>query len=382
MVSEARLITQPSLRAPRRKPPDLHELPVDPIESAQAAGLRYVHDTGPGIRRKRAGEDFVYIGLDGKPIRDKREIERIKALGIPPAYTDVWICPYANGHLQATGRDAKGRKQYRYHDRWREVRDGTKYGRMVAFSEALPKIRSRVRHDLARHGMPREKLLATVTRLLETTMIRVGNEEYARANQSFGLTTLQDGHVEVDGGTVHFHFRGKSGKVHNIDLADRRLAGIVRRCQELPGQELFEYVGAHGEVHPISSSDVNCYLRETAGEDFTAKDFRTWAGTVLAALALVGFEPAQSDAQAKKNIALAIKHVSERLGNTPAVCRKCYVHPEILRAYLDNTLIEALGELPDSPIGSASEGLSGEESAVAALLRRTLQNQSTCLPGA
>lgn len=357
------------------EPPDLSH---DPIASAEAAGLRYVHDTGPGIRRERKGDGFVYIGIDGKPIRDEKTLLRIKALGIPPAYTDVWICPYANGHLQATGRDAKGRKQYRYHDRWREVRDGTKYGRMVAFAEALPRIRLRVKHDLSLHGMPREKLLGTITRLLETTMIRVGNEEYARSNHSFGLTTLHGEHVEVVGGTVHFHFRGKSGKFHNIDLKDRRLAGIVRRCQELPGQELFEYVGVDGTVHSISSSDVNAYLREVAGEDFTAKDFRTWSGTVLAALALAGLDPAQSETQAKKNITLAIKHVSERLGNTPAVCRKCYVHPDVLQVYLEGTLKEMLGVMESNPANPPVDGLSAEESAVAALLRSRFIGQPSC----
>ncbi|HEY0607595.1 MAG TPA: hypothetical protein VGD58_32060, partial [Herpetosiphonaceae bacterium] len=229
---------------------------TDPVQSAKAAGLRYVSDEMPGIRRKRAGKNFSYIGLDGKPIRDPEELQRIKSLGIPPAYTDVWICPLPNGHIQATGRDAKGRKQYRYHPRWREVRDETKYGRMLAFGQALPQIRERVEQDLTLPGLPREKVLATVVRLLGTTLIRVGNDEYAKQNKSFGLTTMRDRHVEINGATVKFRFRGKSGKNHSIALTDRRLARIVKRCRDIPGYELFQYIDDNDERQTIDSADV------------------------------------------------------------------------------------------------------------------------------
>src|SRR5919107_4252189 len=262
------------------------EVISDPIESAQAAGLRYVSDTQPGIRRKKAGKGFTYGGTDGKLIRDEKELARIRSLAIPPAYTDVWICPSPQGHIQATGRDARGRKQYRYHPKWREVRDETKFGRMLAFSEALPKIRARLEQDLSRPGLPREKGLATVVRLLECTCIRVGNDEYAKANRSFGLTTLQDRHVEISGSNLRFEFRGKSGKVHKVDLNDRRLARIVRRCQALPGEDLFQYIDDDGVRQTIGSGDVNDYIREISGQEFTAKDFRTWSGTLLAVAAL------------------------------------------------------------------------------------------------
>ncbi len=258
------------------------EIVSDPVESAQAAGLRYVSDTQPGIRRKRAGKGFVYVGTDGKTIRDAKELARIRSLAIPPAYTDVWICPSPNGHIQATGRDARGRKQYRYHPKWREVRDETKFGRMLAFSEALPKIRARLERDLSLPGLPREKVLATVVRLLECTCIRVGNDEYAKSNRSFGLTTLQDRHVEISGSNLRFEFRGKSGKMHKVDLNDRRLARIVQRCQDLPGEDLFQYLDDDGVRQTIGSGDVNDYIREISGQEFTAKDFRTWAGTLLA----------------------------------------------------------------------------------------------------
>src|SRR2546423_1625725 len=275
---------------------------LDPVIVAKAAGLRYVSDASPGIRRKRAGKNFSYIGLDGKPIHDQDELHRIRSLGIPPAWTDVWICPQPNGHIQATGRDAKGRKQYRYHPRWRAVRDETKYSRLIAFGEALPTIRARVEHDLGLPGLPREKVLATVVRLLETTLIRVGNEEYARQNRSYGLTTLRNRHVDVRGTELRFHFRGKSGKEHEVALHDRRLARVMRRLQELPGQELFQYVDEDGTRASIDSDDVNAYLREIAGEDFSAKDFRTWAGTVLCAVALRELDAASGEVEAKRNV--------------------------------------------------------------------------------
>jgi DNA topoisomerase-1 len=306
----------------------------DPSESAQAAGLRYVRDTMPGIRRRKAGKGFSYAGPDGQRIRDENILRRIRSLAIPPAYTDVWICPLANGHLQAVGRDARGRKQYRYHPKWRETRDETKFGRMLAFSEALPVIRGRVERDLARPGLPREKVLATVVRLLEVTGIRVGNDEYARTNRSFGLTTLLNDHVEVSGSTMRFKFRGKSGKIHTASLNDRRLARIVQRCQALPGEDLFQYVDGDGVEQTVGSGDVNGYLREITGEDFTAKDFRTWAGTTLALAALQEIGAAPDEREAKSAILKAIDRVAEQLNNTRTVCRKYYVHPMVFERYL------------------------------------------------
>ncbi len=351
--------------------------PSDPVDAARAAGLHHVTDLAPGIRRKRAGRGWSFIAVDGAPIHDREELRRVKALAIPPAYTDVWICADPRGHLQATGRDAKGRKQYRYHSRWREIRDETKYGRMIDFGEALPAIRQRVDRNLAQRGLPREKLLATVVRLLETTLIRVGNEEYARVNESFGLTTLRDNHVDVEGATVRFSFRGKSGKDHGIDIHDRRLARIVKRSQDLPGEELFQYVDESGSQHTIGSADVNAYLREITGQDFTAKDFRTWAGTVLAAHALQEFERVDSEAVAKRNIVAAIERVAERLGNTPAVCRKCYVHPAVVDAYLDGTLAHTLRLRVDAELRHAITDLDPEDAAVLAFLRMRLEREET-----
>jgi DNA topoisomerase-1 len=365
MLTKAQRGTQ---RAERPKPKP--EIITDPVESAKAAGLRYVTDERPGIARKRVGRGFSYVGPDGKPVRDGDELKRIKSLGIPPAWTEVWICPVANGHMQATGRDAKGRKQYRYHPRWREVRDETKYGRMVAFGEALPAIRKRVERDMSLAGLPREKVLATVVRLLDTTLIRVGNEEYARENRSFGLTTMRTRHVDVSGSRLRFEFRGKSGKRHLIELRDRRLAGMVRRLQELPGQELFQYVDDDGERRAIDSQDVNDYLREIAGDEFTAKDFRTWAGTVLAAMALREFEAFDSEAQARKNVVRAIESVAERLGNTTAICRRCYVHPAVLDAYLDGSLPDTLKQQAERGKAGSPQKLRNEEAAVLMFLER------------
>jgi DNA topoisomerase-1 len=348
------------------------EIVLDPIESAKAAGLRYVSDTEPGIRRQRRGDQFLYFDPQGRQISDPNELQRIKSLGIPPAWTDVWICPRANGHLQATGRDAKRRKQYRYHARWREVRDETKYGRVIAFGLALPRIRARVERDLRRPELSRAKVLATVVRLLETTLIRVGNQEYARDNKSYGLTTMRDKHVIVDDRKLTFRFRGKSGKQHKITLNDRRLARIVKRCRDLPGYELFQYVDELGQPQTIDSSDVNDYLREIAGQEFTAKDFRTWAGTVLAAMALQEFEPHTSQTQAKKNIVRAVEHVAERLGNTPSICRKCYVHPAVLDAYLDGSLLDTLEQRAAEELREAEEELGPEEARVLRFLRQRL----------
>ena len=353
------------------------ELGSDPIESAQAAGLRYVSDTQPGIRRKKSGKGFSYLGTDGKTIRDSRELARIRSLAIPPAYTDVWICPSPNGHIQATGRDARGRKQYRYHAKWREVRDETKYGRMLAFSEALPGIRKRVERDLGRAGLPREKVIATVVRLLESTCIRVGNDEYAKANRSYGLTTLQDRHVEISGSKLRFEFRGKSGKTHTVSLNDRRLARIVRRCQALPGEDLFQYVDDEGVRQTIGSGDVNDYIREISGQEFTAKDFRTWAGTLLAVAALTEVGEWSTQRQAKSNVIRAVDRVAEQLNNTRAVCRKYYVHPAVFDAYLAGTMLEAL---QNGTKHSLKSDLNSEEASVVRLLQHVSKSVNGSLP--
>jgi DNA topoisomerase-1 len=334
-------------------------------EHAADAGLRYVSDSTPGLHRLRHGKGFRYVGPDGKTLRDAQQRARIRALAIPPAWCEVWICPLAEGHLQASGRDSKGRKQYRYHARWREVRDEAKFGRMIAFGKSLGVIRERNDQDLARTGLPRERVLATVVRLLETTLIRVGNEEYARRNRSYGLTTMRDSHVEVIGSRLEFHFRGKSGKDHAIGLQDRRLSRIVKRCQDLPGYELFQYLDEAGQRHSIESADVNAYLREVTEQNFTAKDFRTWAGTVLAACALGAMESAASGGRARRNVVCAMEAVASRLGNTPAICRKSYVHPAVVDAYLDGSLAARLRR---RTAAARTDGLRPEEARVLALL--------------
>jgi DNA topoisomerase-1 len=334
---------------------------VSAVESAEMAGLRYVSDRTPGITRRRSGKGFTYLDVDGARIRDRRSLRRIKALVIPPAWSAVWICPLPNGHIQASARDAKGRKQYRYHARWREIRDESKFDRMIAFGEALPALRSRVDQDLAQTALPRSKLLATVVRLLELTLIRVGNEEYVRANESYGLTTLRERHVKVSGSTLRFRFRGKSGKLHEVEVTDRRLAGIVKRCQAIPGHELFQYIDDDGGQQSIGSSDVNAYLRDGTGQDFTAKDFRTWGGTLLAVQALRSSDRGTSEADAKRSVVEAIKRVAKRLGNTPATCRKHYVHPIVIEAFMSGRL----GDLEAPPVGIASE-----ETALLTLLRQ------------
>jgi DNA topoisomerase I len=300
-----------------------------------------------GIRRIGNGKTFRYLSPSGHVLRDAATLNRIRSLAIPPAWKDVWICPSAEGHIQAIGRDARGRKQYRYHPRWREVRDTTKFDRMVTFGKLLPKIRQRVSRDLSHAGLPKEKVLATIVRLLETTLIRIGNEEYTKQNRSFGLTTLRNHHVDVTGAKVSFYFRGKSGKRHAISVEDRHLAKIVRRLRDLPGYEVFQYVDENGETRSVGSTDVNEYLREVSGDDFTAKDFRTWAGTVLAIGALCECTDYKSQKQAKKNIVKTIESVAERLGNTPAVCRKCYIHPAVFDAYTNGAL-SALTPQPGS----------------------------------
>ena len=371
---------------------------ADPVAAARAAGLRHVDDTRPGIRRQATGKKirqgkrfvprFVYLDSQGRRIGDPETEERIRKLAIPPAWTDVWICADPQGHIQATGRDARGRKQYRYHPRWREERDSTKYSRMIAFGQALPSLRRRIAADLRLPGLPRRKVLATVVRLLETTFMRVGNEEYARSNKSFGLTTLKDRHVDIRPSEVRFHFRGKSGVIHDVAVHDRAVARIVRRCRDLPGQELFQYLDQDGQPATIDSADVNEYIREATGHDFTAKDFRTWAGTVLAATALQEVDAAAELLAARgrgrgrksgprkptpRDVSRAIERVAQRLGNTPAVCRKCYVHPDVIAAYLDGTLSAALGRRVDVPLASRRPGaLRPDEAAMLALLQRRL----------
>ena len=346
--------TQPRFR--RR--PRLRRIALDPGEAADAAQLRYVSDSRPGIQRLRHGRSFRYAGSDGQAVRDLPTLRRIRSLAIPPAWTQVWICPVAHGHIQAVGRDARGRKQYRYHARWRTVRDEAKFDRILQFGRALPAIRERVGKDLERPGLPREKVLASVVRLLETSLIRVGNAEYARENGSYGLTTLRSRHVTVEGARVRFEFRGKGGKQHMVDVNDRRLAAVVRRCQDLPGHELFQYLDEDGQRQAIDSADVNAYLREIGGEEFTAKDFRTWGGTVLAAFALAG--PGQ-EGDARRRLTAAIVQVAARLGNTPTICRKCYIHPDVVAAHLNGSLEGGLR-------GRPGNGLSAEEWAVLRLL--------------
>lgn len=342
----------------------------------KAAGLRFVSDHQPGIRREADGSGgFHYLSPKGKEVTDEQTLARIKSLAIPPAYENVWICPLENGYLQATGRDAKGRKQARYHPHWREVRDETKYEHMKAFGAALPRIRERVDADLSRPGTPREKILATIVKLLETTLIRIGNEQYAKENQHYGLTTLHNEHVDVSGSTLHFHFVGKSGKEHTIDLKDRKLAGVIAKLQHLPGQEVFQYTDPDGTRHSVHSEDVNAYIHEIAGSEFTAKDFRTWAGTILASLALQEFEAFGTKTQAKRNVTQAIKAVSQRLGNTPAVCRKCYVHPAVFASYLDGTLLETLKQRTEQELADTLHSLKPEEAAVMALLERRLAEE-------
>ncbi len=313
----------------------MNDMGAEELEAARAAQLRYVSDSRPGIRRRGAGSGFVYLEAEDNRVEDEAVLARIRALAIPPAWTEVWICKLSHGHLQASGRDARGRKQYRYHARWRKIRDESKFDRMLQFGAALPGIRERVEADLRLAHLTREKVLAIVLRLLETTFIRVGNEEYARTNNSFGLTTLKDRHVKIKGAKILFRFRGKSGKEHQITLANRKLARLVKSCQDLPGQDLFQYVDEEGQPQPIDSGDVNEYLRQITAEDFTAKDFRTWAGTLLAAQRLDQYPTVESVASGKAACVSALAEVAAKLGNTPTICRKCYVHPQVLAAFLD-----------------------------------------------
>ena len=344
-------------------------------EVAEAAGLVYVSGEEPGITRKRSGTGWRYIDSKGRTIKDYWEKKRIDKIAVPPAYKDVWICSDANGQIQATGRDDRGRKQYRYHAKWTEARDGAKYERMVEFARLLPGLRRRVAADMRKQGLPRDKVMATLVALLEKTLIRVGNEDYAKENKSFGLTTLRNRHLDVEGTTLRFDFKGKSGKTWNLDLKDRRVAKVVRSIQELPGQQLFQYVDEDGKRQPVSSSDVNEYLREITGEDVTAKDFRTWAGTVLASMALGAFEAVDSAARRKKNVKAAIESVAKRLGNTPTICRKSYVHPHVLETYLDGTLLETLKHEVEEELCEDADQLEPEEAALLGLLSRRLGSE-------
>lgn len=353
------------------------EIVSDPKEAAEEAGLRYVSDDQPGYTRKKKGDEFEYFDTKGEPITDETRILRIRRLAIPPAWTDVWICPSANGHLQATGRDARRRKQYRYHDKFREARDTTKYEKMLIFGAALPKIRERVQADLALPGLQKNKVLATIISIMERTFIRVGNDEYAKQNNSYGLTTMRNKHAKVKGTKVLFDFRGKSGVQHQVELGDRRLARIIKKTQDLPGQELFAYVDEDGNVRDVTSQDVNAYLREITGEDFTAKDFRTWAGTVLAAVALNALDPCETKKEMKKNVTSAIKAVAHILGNTPAVCRKCYVHPVVLETYLSGGMIEGLRRKTAEALEANTQDLQTVEVAVMKFLQQRLAEAKT-----
>jgi DNA topoisomerase I len=348
-------------------------------EAAEEAGLTYVSDEDRGLSRERHGDGFRYLKPNGEPVTDEATLDRIRRLAIPPAWTDVWICTKANGHLQATGRDVRGRKQYKYHPQFREVRESTKYEHMLEFARALPAIRAKIAEHMELRGLPREKVLATVVHLLESTLIRIGNDDYAKENKSYGLTTLRNPHVSVNGSELRFRFKGKSGKSWQLQLKDRRVAKIVKACQELPGQKLFEYLDENGEAREVTSADVNAYLREITGQDITAKDFRTWAGTVMAALALREFETFDSQASAKKNLRAAIETVASRLGNTPTICRKCYIHPEILSAYTDGGLMLRIKQKAESELRDKLGSLKPEEAAVLALvearLKRTLSDQ-------
>jgi len=346
---------------------------VESRQAAKSAGLRYASDEQPGIRRRGAGKGFTYLGLNGKAIRDKATLKRIRSLAIPPAWTDVWICPEAEGHIQATGRDARGRKQYRYHPDFRAVREDGKYEHMLEFAAVLPKLREAVAKHMARRDLSRECVLATIVHLLETTLIRVGNGEYAKQNKSYGLTTLRDPHVKIEGSAIRFQFLGKSGKTWRLQVNDRRVAKIVRACQELPGQQLFQYLDGEGNRQGVTSSDVNAYLREIAGAEITAKDFRTWAGTVLAAVALQEFSEIDSQAKAKRNLKAAIESVAARLGNTVTICRKCYIHPEIINGYLAGDLAMNIKHKIHHELSRKLKGLKPEEAAVLALLERRLK---------
>ncbi len=342
----------------------------DPSASAAEAGLLYVRDAGLSIRRVRRGRSFRYLRRNGQPLRAQSQLKRIGSLAIPPAWRDVRICGSSQGYLQAVGWDAKGRKQYRYHPRYRSTRDQAKFSRVIAFGTALVRIRQAVQKDLQSRGLPRNKVVALVVRLLETALVRVGNEQYVKENESFGLTTMRNRHVKIEGATLMFRYRGKSGQDRAIEMTDRRLARIVRQCQELPGYHLFEYRDAAGKIRCVDSGDVNRYIRQVAGDDFSAKDFRTWAGTLLAVRELSAAGPAASATAAKKAILQAVRNVSSNLGNRPAVSRKYYVHPAILEAYSDGSLFSTLEAGAGQNEAYAGLGLTAEEYAVMVIVAR------------
>jgi DNA topoisomerase-1 len=349
---------------------------VDPPQSAERAGLIYVTDDEPGITRRRAGKGFIYYDTNGQRITDRDALDRLRHLAIPPAWTRVWISLDPLGHLQATGRDARGRKQHRYHPDWRAARDEVKFNRMREFGRALPRIRERIDHDMRGKPLARSTVLATIVRLLETTLVRIGNEEYAKQNDSFGLTTLRDDHVRERGRELLLEFKGKSGKMHSVPVHDRRARRIIKAAQDLPGQELFQYLDEEGERQKVTSRDVNEYLQEVSGQPFTAKDFRTFAATVMAAWALHEFEQFDTQAKCKRNIRQAIETVARRLGNTPAICRKSYVHPEVLNAYLDGSLLATLRNRAEENLRDELGGLKPEEAAVLAFLQKRLALQA------
>jgi DNA topoisomerase-1 len=357
--------------APRIAPSPLTAA-LEPETAARMARLRYVRDDMPGITRRKTRSGFSYRRPDGEAVRNAETLRRIRALAIPPAWTAVWICPYPEGHLQVTGRDARGRKQYRYHPRWRAVRDESKFAKMLIFGRALPQIRARVEADLQRRGLRRERVLAAVVRLMELTLFRIGNPEYAKENKHFGLTTLRRRHVAIEGAHIRLNFRGKGGARYESDISDRRLANIVKQCRDLPGYELFQYLDEDGNRHTVGSEDVNDYLRQISGEEITAKDFRTWAATNLAALALQEFAEFDSEAQRKKAILRAVEQVAKHLGNTPAICRRCYIHPAIFEGYLDGTLCDSLQQQIQVYLTQNIAGMSAEEAAVTAFLRLRL----------
>jgi DNA topoisomerase-1 len=351
------------------EPPHVHDLAHDlALAAAKAVGLRHVNDTGPGITRRRAGKSFYYLAVDGTRIRDEATLVRIRKLAIPPAYVRVWICPRADGHLQATGYDAFGRKQYRYHPQWQAIRSTNKFSHMIEFATALPKLRRQVDRDLRRDGLDRQRVLATAVRVLDTTLIRVGNERYTQQHGSYGLTTLQNRHVDIKGAHLYFHFVGKSKQSRELHVDDPTLARIVRRCRDLPGHRLFEYKDAAGEVQTIDSSDVNAYLHTVTGQELTAKDFRTWGGTVHAAVTLARMGPADSATASERNIVQAVKEVAARLGNKPATSRKYYIHPAVLDAYRDGSLMRHMQPNADPTRPPPRAGLKAEEKAVLALL--------------
>ena len=365
-ASKAKLVKTPAMAA-------ADDVGEEYRDAAEAAGLLYVSDEQPGIIRKKSGKGWTFVGPDGAVIKDYWERKRVEKIGVPPAYTDVWICPDETGHIQATGRDDKGRKQYRYHLEWTAARDAAKYAHMAEFGRLLPGIRKRVASDMAKRGFPRDKVLATVVSLLEKTLIRVGNEDYVRDNKSFGLTTLRNRHLDVEGARLRFDFKGKSGKVWSLDMTDRRVAKVVRSIQDLPGQHLFQYIDDDGDRRPIDSADVNDYLRDvTGGADITAKDFRTWAGTVLASMALSEFEAVDSQALMKKNVKAAIESVAKRLGNTVTICRKCYVHPQVITSYLDGSLLEDIKHEVEAELCEDADRLKPEEAALLGLLSRRI----------